>query len=70
MIFVYFATLEQCITTKIAIVGDFNAAFGISFETELLFLCDTQNLVVSDYIVIGRLSEQFTYFSDVHSTTS
>ena len=64
------AILEECTTTKIAIVGDFNAAVSTSFETELLALCESQNFVVSDYQLLGRLSEQFTFVSDAHSTTS
>ena len=64
------AILEECTTTKIAIVGDFNAAVSTSFETEFLALCESQNLVISDYQLLGRLSEQFTFVSDAHSTTS
>ena len=64
------AILEECTTTKIAIVGDFNAAVSTSVETELLALCESQNLVISDYQLLGRLSEQFTFVSDAHSTTS
>ena len=62
--------LEECTTTKIAIVGDFNAADSTSFEAELLTLCESQNLVISDYQLLGRFSEQFTFVSDAHSTTS
>ena len=40
------------------------------FETELLAMCNDQCLVVSDYEVFGRSSQQFTYVSDAHSTTS
>ena len=64
------AILEECTNTKIAIVGDFNAAVSTSFKTELLALCESQNLVISDYQLLGRLSEQFTFVSDAHSTTS
>ena len=45
-------------------------AVSTFFETELLALCESQNLVISDYQLLGRLSEQFTYVSDAHSTTS
>ena len=64
------AILEECTTTKITIVGDFNAAVSTSVETELLALCESQNLVISDYQLLGRLSEKFTFVSDAHSTTS
>ena len=64
------AILEECTTTKIAIVVDFNAAVSTSFEAELLALCESQNSVISDYQLLGRLSEQFTFVSNAHSTTS
>ena len=64
------AILEDCTTSKLAVIGDFNAAVKTTFETELLAMCDGQCLVVSDYEVFGRLSQQFTYVSDAHSTTS
>ena len=33
-------------------------------------MCNDQYLIISDYEVFGRLSKQFTYDSDAHSTTS
>ena len=33
-------------------------------------MCEFQNLVISDYQLLGRLSEQFKFLSDAHSTTS
>ena len=52
------------------ILGDFNAAVGTSFEVELLEMCRSFNLIISDYNVYGRDSEQYTYMSDAHYTTS
>ena len=34
------------------------------FETALLAMCNDQCLVVFDYEVFGRLSQQYTYVSD------
>ena len=35
--------------TKIAIIGDFNAAVGTTFEDELLELCTHHKLIIADY---------------------
>ena len=64
------ANLEDCTTSKLAVIGDFNAAVSTTFETELIAMCNDQCLVVSDYEVFNGLSQQFTYDSDDHSTTS
>ena len=64
------AILEDCTTSKLAVIGHFNAAVSTTFETELIAMCYDQCLIVSDYEVFGRLSQQFTYVSDAHSTTS
>ena len=32
--------------------------------------CDTLNLTISDYLIFGRFSGQFTHVSDAHNTTS
>ena len=50
--------------------GDFNAAVDTLFETELLEMCRTLNLIISDYNVYDRESGQYTYVSDAHNTTS
>ena len=55
---------------KIAIIGDFNAAVGTTFEDELLELCTHHELIISGYKNYGRASNQFTYVSGAHSTTS
>ena len=62
------AIVEDCHSTKIAIIGDFNAAVGTTFEDELLELCTHHELFISDYEKYGRTSNQFTYVSDAHST--
>ena len=64
------AIVEDCHSTKIAIIGDFNAAVGTTFEDELLELCTHQKLIIADYEKYGRTSNQFTYVSDAHNTTS
>ena len=64
------AIVEDCHSTKIAIIGDFNAAVGTTFEDELLELCTHHKLIIADYEKYGRTSNQFTYVSDAHSTTS
>ena len=56
--------------SKIAIIGDLNAAVGTTFEDELLELCTKHELIISDYDQYGRTSNQFTYVSDTHSTSS
>ena len=33
-------------------------------------MCRTLNLIISDYSVYDRESEQYTYVSDAHNTTS
>ena len=52
------------------IIGDFNAAVGTTFENELLELCTHHKLIIADYEKYGCTSNQFTYVSDAHSTTS
>ena len=64
------AILEDCTTSKLAVISDFNAAVNTTYETGLIAMCNDQCLVVSDYEVFGRLSQQFTYVSDAHNTTS
>ena len=64
------AIVEDCHSTKIAIIGDFNAAVGTTFEDELLELCTHHKLIIADYEKYGRTSNQFTYVSNAHSSTS
>ena len=64
------AIVEDCHSTKIAIIGDFNAAVGTTFEDELLELCTHHKLIMADYEKYGRTSNQSTYVSNAHSSTS
>ena len=57
-------------TSNLILLGDFNADVNTLFETELMAMCDTLNLTISDYIIFGRFSGQFTHVSDAHNTTS
>ena len=61
---------EDCHSTKIAIIGDFNAAVGTTFENELLKLCTHHKLIIADYKKCGRTSNQFTYVSDAYSAVA
>ena len=62
--------IEESVTSNLIVLGDFNAAVDSVFESELLEMCKTYQLVVSDYAVYGRVSGQYTYVGDVHCTTS
>ena len=62
--------VDKSPASHIMVLGDFNAAVDTLFETELLELCETLNLIISDYIMYGRVSGQYTYVSDAHNTTS
>ena len=62
--------LEESCTNNIVILGDFNATLNSVFESELLKMCSTFDLVISDYGTFGRTSGQFTHISDAHGTTS
>ena len=64
------ALIDECHSSNIIILGDFNAAVGTLFESELLELCKIYKLVISDYNVYGRESGQYTYVSDSHFSTS
>ena len=63
--------IEDSVTSNLIVLGDFNAAVNTLFESELVNMCNTHQLVVSDYKAYGRGdSGQFTYVSDAHFTTS
>ena len=64
------ALIDKCHFSNFIILGDFNAAVGTLFESELLELCTIYKLVISDYNVYGRESGQYTYVSDSHFSTS
>ena len=61
---------EDSSTSNVSLLGDFNADVNTLFETELMALCDTLNLTISDYNTFGRFSGQFTHVSGAHNTTS
>ena len=63
-------TIEESPCTHVCILGDFNAGVGTLFENELLELCGKHSLHMSDYSILGRSSDTFTYISDAHLTTS
>ena len=62
--------IEESVTSNLIVLGDFNAAVDTVFESELLEMCKSHQLVVSDYAAFGRDSGQYTYVSDAHCTTS
>ena len=62
------ALVEDSSTSNVILLGDFNAGINTLFETELM--CDSLDLLISDYKIFGRFSGQFTYVSDAHNTTS
>ena len=53
------AIAEGCISTssKLTVIGDFNAAVETTFETELLIFCTDRELTISDYKYIVRVSD-------------
>ena len=61
--------IEESVTSNLIVLGDFNAAVDTVFESELLDMCKSHQLVVSDYAAFGRDSGQYTYVSDAHCTT-
>jgi exonuclease III len=64
------ALKDECKTSRIVAVGDFNAKVDTKFESELLKFVNSCHMKISDYAEFGRLSDVFTYVSDSHGTTS
>ena len=64
------AIIEAVSTSKITIIGDFNANLGSKFDQELSEWCAELDLIISDISVLGRDSATFTYVSDAHHTCS
>ena len=60
--------IKESGTSYLIVLGDFNAAVDTVFESELLEMCKSHQLVVSDYAAFGRGSGQYTYVSYVHCT--
>ena len=48
--------IEESVTSNLIVLGDFNAAVDTVFESELLEMCKSHLLVVSDYAAFGRES--------------
>ena len=51
--------IKDSITSNLIVLGDFNTAVNTLFESELVNICNTHRLVVSDYEAYGRDSRQF-----------
>ena len=49
------ALVEDSSTSNVILSGDFNAAINTLFETELIEMCDSLDLLISDYKIFGRL---------------
>jgi exonuclease III len=64
------AIIDSANTNTIGIVGDFNADVNSTFEQELLDMCESEQLQFIDYKYLGRLSDNFTYVSNAHNSTS
>ena len=64
------AIVEDSSTRNVILLGDFNAAINTLFETELIEMCDSLDILTSNYKTFRRFSGQFTHVSDVHNTTS
>ena len=62
--------VEDSSISNVVLLGDFNADIDTLFETELMEMCDSLNLLISDYSIFGRSSGQYTRVSDAHNTTS
>ena len=64
------AIVDDSSTSNVILLGDFNADVDTLFETELMEMCDSLNLLISDYSIFGRSSGQYTRVSNAHNTTS
>ena len=62
--------IEEKDTSNIVSTGDFNATLNTPFEAELIDMCDTIGMVISDYDKFGRTCNTYTYVSDPHYFTS
>ena len=56
-------------TNNVILLGDVNVDINTLFETELIEMCDSLDLLISDYKIFERFSCQFTHVSDAHNTT-
>ena len=61
------ALVEDSSTSKVILLGDFNADIITLFETELIEIRNSLDLLISDYKICGRCSGLFTRVSDAHN---
>ena len=64
------AIITECDTSNIIIAGDFNASRNTQFEEELMNMCASSHLVISDHKWLGPDSGMCTYVSAAHHTSS
>ena len=64
------AIVEDSSTRNVILLGDFNADVNTLFETELIEMCDSLDILTSNYKTFRRFSGQFTHVNDAHNTTS
>ena len=64
------AIVEDSSTSNVILLGDFNADVNTLFETELIEMCDSLDILTSNYKIFRRFSGQFTHVNDAHNTTS
>ena len=53
--------IEVSATSNLIVLGEFNAAVNSVFKCELLKLCKTYQLVVSNHVALGQDSKQYKY---------
>ena len=64
------AIVEDSSISNVILLGEFNADIDTLFKTELLEMCDSLNLLISDFSTFGRFTGQCTRVSDAYNTTS
>ena len=64
------AIIDQCTTSRIAVVGDFNAKCNTPFHSELTDFIHGRQMKLSDFEILGDHSDNYTYVSDAHGSTS
>ena len=47
------ALIDEVSTSNLILLDDFNAAVNTTFESELVDLCTSYKLIISDYITYG-----------------
>ena len=64
------AMIDDAESTRIAFVGDFNAARNTPFDRELQQWCLEHSMTLSDCVLLDGNSDVHTYVSEAHGTTS